>query len=437
MGIFLCIVAFAITLLASRRSVVAGLGSLATFGYFYGILRANYPQAASHFIFDAAVFGFYAVHLFQRQSPETRRRSRAITPWLGILVAWPVLLVFLPIQDPLVQLVGLRGNIFLLPFLLIGARLTRDELVRLAMPLASLNLIAFGFTAVEYVIGLERFFPHNSNTTIIYRSADVAGSQLRIPSIFTGSHAYAGAMVMTLPLLIGAWSTPGISRAKRVLILISILASVLGIFAAASRIHIIVLALVIVATLISDRIQLQMRAVIFALVAIVGVVVLSQARLQRISTLKDTGYVSQRVGGSVNSGFFDLLIEHPFGNGLGGGGTSLPFFLESRVRNRVLMENEYARIMLEQTCIGLCIWIAFLIWFISRRVSAIAKVWDLTDQLSWVAVVAYFGTGMIGIGLLTSIPQSMLLLLCAGAVTSWKAEPYLEDHGVPAELATT
>jgi hypothetical protein len=198
-----------------------------------------------------------------------------------------------------------------------------------------------------------------------------------------------------------------------------------------------VLALVIVATLISNRIQLQMRAVIFALVAIVGVVVLSQARLQRISTLKDTGYVSQRVGGSVNSGFFDLLIEHPFGNGLGGGGTSLPFFLESRVRNRVLMENEYARIMLEQTCIGLCIWIAFLIWFISRRVSAIAKVWDLTDQLSWVAVVAYFGTGMIGIGLLTSIPQSMLLLLCAGAVTSWKAEPYLEDHGVPAELATT
>jgi hypothetical protein len=305
------------------------------------------------------------------------------------------------------------------------------------MPLAVLNLIAFVFTAAEYVIGLEPFFPHNSNTTIIYRSADVAGAQFRIPSIFSGSHAYAGAMVMTLPLLIGAWATPGISNKKRVLILIAILVSILGIFAAASRVHIVVLAFVILATLFSNRIQTQMRAVIFALVAIVAITVLSQTRLQRISTLRDSGMVSQRVGGSVNTGFFDLLIEHPFGNGLGGGGTSLPYFLENRVRHRVLMENEYARIMLEQTCIGLCIWIAFILWFVSRRVSAMARIWDLTEQLSWVAVVAYLGTGLLGIGLLTAIPQSMLLLLCAGAATSWKAEPYLEYHEVPAELAAT
>ena len=160
---------------------------------------------------------------------------------------------------------------------------------------------------------------------------------------------------MTLPLLIGAWATPGISNKKRVLILVAILVSILGIFAAASRVHIVVLGFVILATLVSNRIQRSRRAVILALVAVVAITVLSQARLQRISTLRDSSYVSQRVGGSVNSGFFDLLIEHPFGNGLGGGGTSLPYFLENRVRHRVLMENEYARIMLEQTCIGLCI----------------------------------------------------------------------------------
>ena len=81
--------------------------------------------------------------------------------------------------------------------------------------------------------------------------------------------------------------------------------------------------------------------------------------------------------------------------------------------------------------------IGFILWFVSRRVSAIARIWDLTEQLSWIAVVGYLGTGLLGIGLLTAIPQSMLLLLCAGAATSWKAEPYLEYHEVPAELAAT
>ena len=437
MGIFLCILAFVVTLIAARRSIIAGLVSLTTFGYFYGILRANYPEAASHFIFDAAVLGFYIVHLFERQNAETRRRSRAILPWLGLLIAWPVLLVFLPIQDPLVQLVGLRGNIFLLPFLLFGARLTREEFQRLAMPISVLNVIAFMFTASEYVIGLEPFFPHNSNTTIMYHSADVANAHFRIPSIFTGSHAYAGAMVMTMPLLIGAWAMPGISAAKRLFILFSIVVSVLGIFAAASRVHIVVLGVVVLATLFSGRIRIQMRAIILAVVGMIAIVVLSEARLQRISTLRDSDYLSQRVGSSVNAGFLDLLLEHPFGNGLGGGGTSLPFFLENRVRHRAIMENEYARIMLEQTCIGLCLWIAFILWFILRKFSPLARIWDLTEELSWVVVVAYFGTALIGIGLLTAIPQSMLFLLCAGSVTSWRAESYLELGEIPAELAAT
>jgi hypothetical protein len=161
MGIFLCIAAFIATFVAARRSVVAGLGSLATVGYFYGILRANYPEAASHFIFDAGVLGFYLVNLFHVKDEETNRRSRAMLPWLGLLIVWPVLLLFFPLQDPLVQVVGLRGNIFFLPFLLIGARLTRGELRRFAMPLAALNLVAFMFTAAEYVIGLGPFFRHN------------------------------------------------------------------------------------------------------------------------------------------------------------------------------------------------------------------------------------------------------------------------------------
>jgi hypothetical protein len=424
MGILFCVVAFAVTLIASRRSVVAGLGALSTFGYFYGLIRANFPDPASHFTFDSAVLAFYVVHLFKRQDLEPERRSRAVLPWLGLLVAWPLVLVFLPLQEPLVQLVGLRGSIFLLPFLLIGARMDREELLRLAIPLAILNLVAFFFAGAEFAIGLEPFFPHNSNTEIIYHSADVAGSQFRIPSIFTGSHAYAGTMVMTMPLLIGAWTSRAGTPRRQALLLVSILASILGIFAAASRVHIVVLGLVVVTAMFSNRIRIQTRAVIFGVAAVVAIVVMSNARLQRIGTLQDSTYVSQRVGGSVNAGFFELLIEYPLGNGLGGGGTSLPFFLENRVRHRVVMENEYARIMLEQTSIGLCIWIAFVFWFLSRRISAEARSWEVTEQLSWIAVAAYLGTGLIGIGLLTSIPQSMFLFLCAGLATSWK--PKLE-----------
>jgi hypothetical protein len=437
MAILLCFVAFVCTFVAARRSVVAGLVSLATVGYFYGIVRANYPGTASHFIFDAAVLAFYTVHLFQRQSAEVQRRARPILPWLGLLIAWPALLVFLPMQDPLVQLVGLRGNIFLLPFMLFGARLSRDEFQRLAMPLAILNVIAFAFTAAEYSVGLELFFPHNSNTVIMYHSADVANAQFRIPSIFTGSHVYAGTTVMTMPMLIGGWVAPGVSMKRRLFFLVSIVLSVLGIFAAASRVHIVVLSLVILAALFSGRIRIQTRAVILAVAGIIALVVFSEERLQRIGTLQDSGYLSKRVGGSVNAAFLDLVLEHPFGNGLGGGGTSLPFFLEGRVRNLTMMENEYARIALEQTCIGLCVWIAFILWFILRRFATLARIWDLTEELSWVVVVAYFGTAMIGIGLLTAIPQSMFFFLCAGSVTSWRAEQYLEVSEAPAELAAT
>jgi hypothetical protein len=420
MGIFLCLAAFVITFVASRRSVVAGLSSLVAIGYFYGILRANYPQAATHFSFDAGVAAFYLVHLFGRQDPDTRSRSNAILPWFAILIAWPAFLAFFPLQDPLVQLVGLRANIFLLPFLLIGARLKRQEIYQLATAIAALNLIALVFAGFEYWMGIELFFPHNANTELIYRSADVANSQFRIPSIFTGSHAYAGTMVVSLPFLIGAWAAPAVSIRRHIFLLAGIMAGMLGVFVAAARVHTVVLGIVILAALFSGRINLQTRAVVLAAVSVIAIVVLSQARLQRFTTLQDSGLVSQRIGGSVNANFFELLLEHPLGNGLGGGGTSLPFFLENRLRNKIVMENEYARIMLEETPLGLCLWIAFIIWFISRRFAPASRLWGLTEELGWAVTLGYFATGLLGIGLFTSIPQTMLLMICAGAATSWR-----------------
>jgi hypothetical protein len=435
MGILLCVAAFLLAFLAGRKSLVAGLTTVLAIGYVYGLLRANFPDPASHFIFDAAVVALYATQLFHRQPPDIVRNTRTLMLWFMLLFAWPVVMLFVPLQDAMVQLVGLRGNIFLLPFLVIGARLRREEIARLAFSLAILNLAVFAVTAVEYRIGIEPFFPRNTNTEIIYSSADVgAGDQYRIPSTFTGSHAYAGTMVMTLPFLLGAWAMADTTRRRRVLLICASVAAILGVFAAASRVHTIVLAVVLVAAFFSGTIAPGARALLFSVLTSIGIVVLGQERLQRFRTLEDTSFVSQRIVGSVNSSFWDLLFQYPLGNGLGGGGTSLPFFLQDRVRDRVTMENEYARILLEQSVIGLCLWVAFIGWFVSRRFSAARTGWQMGEHLAWIACCLYFGSAMIGTGLLTSIPQTALLLICAGWVSS-RAPAEWEQFDREAEFA--
>jgi hypothetical protein len=81
-----------------------------------------------------------------------------------------------------------------------------------------------------------------------------------------------------------------------------------------------------------------------------------------------------------------------------------------------MMENEYARIMLEQGIIGLLIWIVFIIWLFTRREPNRRDSWYLGRRLAFVACAASFVTGLIGTGLLTSVPHSALLFLLVGWV---------------------
>src|SRR5207249_5998430 len=125
-------------------------------------------------------------------------RIRELQAWVVVLICWPLLLLLLPVQDPLIRLVGLRGNIFFLPFLLLGARLEPRDLYKLAIGIAVLNLCAAALAGVEFFVGIERFFPRNPTTDIIYRSNALADfSAYRIPSSFPNAAAYAGTMVMT------------------------------------------------------------------------------------------------------------------------------------------------------------------------------------------------------------------------------------------------
>jgi hypothetical protein len=418
-SIILCFLAFVVSLLASRRSLVTGLTVVLGIGYVYGIIRANLTEPFSHFIFDSGVAGLYIAQLFRRLESEERLKLQMLKLWVSFLMIWPALLFLLPIQDSLVELVGLRGNVFLLPFLLIGARLSSEDLYKLALRVAALNLFAFGFAVAEFFIGVERFFPENPVTQVIYLGKDLAGfTAFRIPATFTSSHAYAGTMVLTIPLFVGAWLQKRGETWHKYLLILAIVASLTGIFLAAARIHIVVLFLLLIMITVSITFskKLKLVSVLGWLLMLVGIgwLVSSEARLQRFMTLQDTDVITDRISISVNKSFLDRAIEYPLGNGLGGGGTSLPYFLQDRIKKVVIIENEYARIMLEQGIPGLLLWVAFIIWVFTRRTIQRNDPWYLGRRLAWLVCAAYFATGVLGIGLLTSVPQSCFMLLSMG-----------------------
>ncbi|HEX7174429.1 MAG TPA: O-antigen ligase family protein [Pyrinomonadaceae bacterium] len=422
-SIVLCAAAFIFTYFAGRRSLVAGLVCVIGVGYFYGIMRANLQETYSHFIFDAAVVGLYITQFSKKLPRGDSGRLAPLRLWVGILMGWPFLLFFIPVQDYAVQAVGLRGNVFLLPFILLGARLGEQEVRQLAVAFAVLNLAVFVFAVAEYFLGVSRFYPQNQVTVSIYKSLvdeDISkplrSDLLRIPATFTGAHAYAGTMVLTFVYLFGAWARRGrwVSWEKG-LINAAMVATVLGIFMAAVRSPVIILALVLAVIFLTGHLKLHTLALFFAMVVGVGWFVSSEERLQRFTSLKDTDLVTERVTWSVNENFLELMTEYPMGNGLGGGGTSIPYFLQGRIVPPLFyMESEYARIVLEQGVFGLCLWLAFLVWAFARGTGSRDEPWFLGRRMLWVACAAFFATGMIGTGLLTSIPGTPLLLLSLG-----------------------
>src|SRR5262249_42887345 len=195
MGFFLCLTSLAGTLLLARRSIAAGVGAVLTVGYFHGILRANFLDQLTYFCFDCAVGGFYLAQGFQLIDFACSERMRPLATWLLVLLGWVLVMFLMPLQHMLIQLVGLRGNAFLLPFLLAGAVLKGRQLAQLVLWLAVLNAVALGFAGAEFFLGVPVFYPQNAVTKIIYDSNDVAGSAaLRIPATFANAHSYAGTM---------------------------------------------------------------------------------------------------------------------------------------------------------------------------------------------------------------------------------------------------
>lgn len=425
-SIALCLVSFLLCLQASRRSLIAGLCAILGIGYVYGIVRANLPDGFSHLIFDAGVLGLYAAQLWRRQPVWQAMRSEELRNWIFVLMAWPVLLFFSLRQDALIQIVGLRGNIFLIPFIIFGARLTGDDIYKLALWLSVCNLAAGALAAVQFVIGVEPFFPRNAVTEIIYRSKDLANyTAYRIPSSFSSAHAYAGTMVMTIAIIAGAWVQPHFGKWQSRLMSAALIVSMLGVFMSATRLNALILFALVITTVFSGRLPGAYRFRYLIVVAAVAYVVAGQERLQRFTTLQDPEFLSERLVGSVNLTFVELARRYPMGNGLGGGGTSVPYFLQNRIRNVVTMENEYARILLELGVPGLLMWALFIGWVFTRRHIRRQNMFYFGRRLAYVACACSFAMGLIGVGLFTSVPGTTLTFLLTGwfAVREVRAPP--------------
>ena len=141
--------------------------------------------------------------------------------------------------------VGLRGNVFLIPFILLGARSTGDDIYKLALWLSVLDTAAGVLAGIEFVVGVEPFFPKNAVTDMIYRSKNIADyTAYRIPSSFSSAHAYTGTMVMTIAIIAGAWVQPH----YRLLMGAALLMSMLGVFMSATRVNALILFVLVMTT---------------------------------------------------------------------------------------------------------------------------------------------------------------------------------------------
>ncbi|HZU97476.1 MAG TPA: hypothetical protein VFF73_12320 [Planctomycetota bacterium] len=413
-GALLCIASILFVQRMASRGLGTAIGAVLLVGYAYGIVRARVNDAFSHFVFDAAMLALYAGQ-FGRSGRASTDRSRAVMPWVILLITWPVFVFCAPLQHVFIQLVGLRAAVFFLPLILLGSRCEREDVDTVSRWLVVLNLVAFSFAVAEYFIGLEPFYPRNLVTLIIYRSHDIgAMGSHRIPGTFANAHSYAGTMVGTLPFLLVRWQSD--SGPRKFLASCSIVATSFAVFMAGARLPVVILFLELGLVLFALRLTPRMKASIAAFGCIVAWLVAQSERFQRFLTLQDTEAVAERVSGSINMGFFEMLLNYPLGGGLGSAaGTSIPYFLaEFQSGPQIGMENEYGRIALEQSIVGLALWLGFVTKTVTHRWAPVSREWALGTKIMRVCVAATWAASFIGTGTLTSIPGTAVLLFEMG-----------------------
>lgn len=400
---------FLVTVTGWRR----GLCLCVAWGYLFGILKSNYVHSWGHFIYDGAVVGLYAGVLFRPPTANDLVLDGPVRGWLKWLIGWPLFLFFVPVQHFLIQAVGLRGNVLFMPLALFGAWLGETGRRGMALTLSAMNLMALAFASAEFSMGVEAFFPRNEATEIIYKSQDIAGDHFRIPATFANAHSYGGTMTLSLPWILGGLFQRARNPVEYYLLGAGLIAAGIGIFLCGARMPVALAGLMVGLSLMTRRLSLPGVAFLGVAAIVVFNMVQGEERMQRFATLQDTEAVVGRISISVNEHFFDLLAEYPLGNGLGGGGTSIPYFLQHLLHKRVGLENEYSRVLVEQGVFGLLIFVGFVLWFFTRRLDSREECYA-TRRLLWFSAAIALGTSFIGVGLMTSVPGTSLIFLAIG-----------------------
>lgn len=423
-GYVFCVIAFVVTYVLARRRLSDGIASLIGFGFAFGILRANFLSTASYFVFDCALLGLYAARLFQLGDTAAQPNGKAMIAWVGALCGWPLLLMLDPRQDTLVQLFGLRATILMLPLLLLGVRLSDNDMIRLANWVAALCVVAFAVALAEVYYGIDGFFPRNRVTNnIIYKRSVVddrtgATKFMRIPSLFSSSYYYGNAMVAAIPFIMGSFIRAKGDWRTQPLLIAGGLSSVFGVLLSASRTIALILAGVLLALFFSTTMKVSRRLVLSMLAGGAWLLSSGTERLQNFTTLSDKQQLLWRVAVSVNEEIFEAIAESPWGNGLGTGMLDLPSFIPARVGSYYVAENEVARVSLEQGWFGLLIWTAFVVWLFIGRSFDSRDPWRSGRRLAWMFGAMTFGTAWIGIGVFLSIPSAAMLLLLMGWIAA-------------------
>jgi hypothetical protein len=214
-----------------------------------------------------------------------------------------------------------------------------------------------------------------------------------------------------------------LSTLQRAILVVGLVAAVGGILLSATRTTVVWLVVGLAMTAMTRGPRLLsgrwLALVLVGAVAAYYAVGAIDVRLQRFRSLGDTGMVAQRVGGPLFrlQQTLEVVGQYPLGNGLTGAfGVSVPQFLQRYVdvrKKTVDIENEYARIVGTQGAIGLFLYVGFFAWLFTRRrgtdyLSRFAFGFGLTSVLSAVT----------GVGLLSAVPMSPLLLLLFGHLGS-------------------
>jgi hypothetical protein len=422
LGVFAC----------TLRSLGLGFAALFAVGYFSGVIRANFLGELTTFMFDFGLVGLYAGFFIGRSKDAAKVWTTPLGYWTIALIGWPFVMVFVPVNDFLVQLVALRSTVWFLPVMIIASRLGAADLLTISRALAVLNLFALAGGIYVYQNGIESLYPDNAVTGIIYRSKDVGGFEhYRIPSTFLSAHAYGGTMLFSLPFLLGRSLGRGSRLFDRILAGAGAVAAFAGILMCAARQPAIMFLATTIVLWVVTRFNLVIGFVAAGLTAVAILFASTNERLQRVTTVEDTEMISERVTMSANETIFELMADYPLGGGMGSSaGTSIPFFLMDRAPVAIGLENEYCRILIDQGLIGLGLWVGFIVWLFYRpppyRLSA---TWGLGVMIMFALAATNWATAFIGTGTLSSVPGSVMLLTTMGVLVRVRSA---ERGGSPA-----